>query len=294
MSKLTERAAGVSVLLLSGALGVVVMSRSRPQPQPQPQPEPQPAPHSLSAPLAAAPSQTAVPPPIALPRVWEAALEAPPAPVPMEEARERTAPALETALPAARRSRQARSVTSAPGTTPAATSTAAGEPAGSAPRHPVEGQAVGSAAPPEQRGNVTIRVRPRLGDGVRTFDLIEVTTSIDGQVVATCEGSGLQESKDSVVVFQGTAAPGEHAVNVRAEYRGNGHLVFSYFERYRYIASSRARFTVADGGRSEITIDLVDRGGMSTSFEDRLAIEFLSKVHPREQGDGSLFGRVRP
>jgi hypothetical protein len=122
-------------------------------------------------------------------------------------------------------------------------------------------------------GTVTIRARAKMGTA---FQILKVTSSIDGLEVFSSGGAGLQQGQE-LDLFKGTLPPGEHTLVVVAEYKGDGHRVFSYFDGYRYRARSSTRFQVQNGEKKDMTVDLSDKGGANTAFEDRLAIAFVTR-----------------
>jgi hypothetical protein len=280
MSKGTKRAVGLGILLLCLTAGVATLRHRR----------------SATGPEQGAPVQATAPPPrrAAVPgdspeMGAPAASPEPGAPVGSPEPNTpglAGQTAMETADPPGRdtRPRRKREPTTrwSPGAPPPgaarplASAAPSAAPAEIPAAAPASAPAVEEAPPQKKRGNVAVHVRPRLGGTVPAFQLMTVTTLIDGRVVATSEGKGFESSRP-LEVFTGTLEVGEHALNILAEYRGNGHNVFSYFEGYRYTARSSIRFAVKEGTRSEITVDLLDKGGVTRAFEDRLAIAFIKR-----------------
>jgi len=131
--------------------------------------------------------------------------------------------------------------------------------------------------PQQRRGNVAIEVRPKLGGAVQSFEIVKVAASVDGHEVSALDGKSFGPHKSEVEAWNGTIDAGEHVLNVVVEYHGNGHGVFSYFDGYRYTARSSTHFRVDGGGRSEMKVDLIDKGGVNTAFDKRLAIAFATK-----------------
>ncbi len=106
-----------------------------------------------------------------------------------------------------------------------------------------------------------------------SLHLAKITYLLDGQVVATEEGGKLDQTRD-FEAFNRRTTPGEHTITAIAEFQGNGHGVFSYFDAYRYKARSDHRVTVRESGTTTVTISLYERSGPLVAIENRLAIGF--------------------
>jgi hypothetical protein len=126
-------------------------------------------------------------------------------------------------------------------------------------------------------GNVAIELRPKLGDAVQSFEIVKVAIWVDGREVSALDGKTIGQHKSGVEAWNSTIETGAHILAVNIEYQGNGHHVFSYFNDYRYTARSRTLFRVNEGERLQMLVDLVDKGGMNTSFDKRLAIAFAAE-----------------
>jgi hypothetical protein len=236
------------------------------------------------------------PPPVAAPRVASAPAErnpppppvAPAAPAPAVPAAESDTTALasqsESRGGARKRVRRARreetpsiAGKSDEGAAPLAADVQPAAPApADTPAAPAVAPAADAAPAPKAGSHISIRIRPKLGPTVQDFQIVKVTALIDGRTICVAEGKGFEPDK-GLEVFRGNLEAGEHTLNVLAEYRGNGHSVFSYFDRYRYTARSSTQLRAEEGGKLEITVDLVDRGGANTAFEERLVIAFLQR-----------------
>jgi hypothetical protein len=131
--------------------------------------------------------------------------------------------------------------------------------------------------PQHRRGNVAIEVRPKLGNAVQSFEIVKVAASVDGYEVSALDGKSFGPHRSEVEAWNGTIDAGEHVLNVVVEYHGNGHGVFSYFDGYRYTARSSTHFRLDEGARLQMMVDLIDKGGVNTAFDKRLAIAFAAK-----------------
>ena len=132
-------------------------------------------------------------------------------------------------------------------------------------------------APQNRQGHVAIAVRPKLGAAVQSFDIVKVAASVDGHEVSALDGKSFGPHKDEVEAWNGSIDAGEHVLNIVVEYHGNGHGVFSYFDGYRYTARSSTHFHLNEGAQLQMVVDLIDKGGVNTAFEKRLAIAFGEK-----------------
>jgi hypothetical protein len=125
-------------------------------------------------------------------------------------------------------------------------------------------------------GNVAVELRPKLG-AVQSFEIVKVAISVDGREVSVVDGKSFGQHNNAIEAWSGTIETGAHILAVLVEYEGNGHNVFSYFKGYRYTARSRTLFRVDEGARLHMLVDLVDKGGVNTAFEKRLAIAFAAE-----------------
>jgi hypothetical protein len=128
-----------------------------------------------------------------------------------------------------------------------------------------------AAQPPVEMGMLLGRIHNSVGS---TFRLTKITFFVDGsQVAAQNYPNGLGANAD-VQVFERRVDPGNHTLRALVEYQGNGGGVFSYFEGYRYKASSSHEFTATASTTTQITVVSYEKGGLTTSFQDRLGLAF--------------------
>jgi hypothetical protein len=128
-----------------------------------------------------------------------------------------------------------------------------------------------AAPPPKEMGTVVARIQNSVGS---TFRLTKISFFVDGsQVSAQSYPSGL-EPNANVQVFVGPVDLGNHTLQALIEYQGNGGGVLSYFEGYRYKVSSSHAFTATAHTTTQITVVTYEKGGLLTSFENRLGVAF--------------------
>jgi hypothetical protein len=81
-------------------------------------------------------------------------------------------------------------------------------------------------------------------------------------------------------VFLGPLAPGEHALKLLVNLRGDGTGPTTYLQGYRFEVRSSHAFTIASTGAIEIRTILYERDPLSTKFEERPAIHYDIKTRP--------------
>jgi hypothetical protein len=106
---------------------------------------------------------------------------------------------------------------------------------------------------------------------------VKIAAFVDGLKVAAVDDKTFWEGKPELELWKGALDAGEHVLTVDVAYRGNGHGVFSYFDNYHYNARSSTRFRLDDGARLQMLVDVLDKGGMNTSFDQRLLIAFAQR-----------------
>lgn len=128
-----------------------------------------------------------------------------------------------------------------------------------------------AAPPPKEMGLLVGRIHNSVGS---TFRLTKISFFVDGSQVATQNyPTGLEPNAD-VQVFERRVDLGSHTLRVLVEYQGNSAGVFSYFEGYRYKVSSSHGFTATANTTTQITVVTYEKGGLLTSFDNRLGVAF--------------------
>ncbi len=128
-----------------------------------------------------------------------------------------------------------------------------------------------AAQPPKETGLLIGRFRNAVGS---TFRVTRVSFQMDGAPVAAQDfPNGLEPNAD-VSIFERRVDVGDHALQVVVEYRGNSGDVFSYFDRYGYKLSSARAFTSTANATTQLTVIGYEKGGVLTSFENRLGVAF--------------------
>ena len=118
----------------------------------------------------------------------------------------------------------------------------------------------------------TILHKNKMGN---SFRLIKLVYALDGtQIFSRNDPSGKLHKRKTIEVLTGPMAPGSHTVNVLAVYRGNGHGVFSYLNKYKFTVRSSHTFTVTEGKATRVEVKAFERGGITTPLEKRPAFDF--------------------
>jgi hypothetical protein len=112
-----------------------------------------------------------------------------------------------------------------------------------------------------------------------TFRLIKVVYALDGvQIVNRVDDTGHLADMPEFDVYNGAIQPGNHTLSVQLVYQGSGFGVFSYLKGYKFKASASNTFIAADGKATVVTVVGYEKGGITTSMEDKPAIEFKTNL----------------
>src|SRR4028118_521031 len=75
-------------------------------------------------------------------------------------------------------------------------------------------------------------------------------------------------------VYNGAIQPGSHTISVQLVYQGSGFGVFSYLKSYKFNVKSSHTFVAGEGKATVISVVGYEKGGLTTSMEDKPAVEF--------------------
>ncbi len=122
-----------------------------------------------------------------------------------------------------------------------------------------------------------------------TFRLIKAIYALDGvQIFNKADDSGRLSEMTEFDVYNGAMQPGNHTITVQFVYQGHGFGVFSYLKGYKFKTSSSHTFVAADGKATVLTVVGYEKGGVSTSMEDKPAVDFrVNLVAPEGTGTAS-------
>jgi hypothetical protein len=118
------------------------------------------------------------------------------------------------------------------------------------------------------------------------YRLVKVTYALDGvPILSTADDSGRLSQMQEFDVYNGSIQPGTHTISVQLEYRGNGYGVFSYAKNYKFTVRGSNTFVAADGKATIVSVVGFEKGGMTTSFEEKPDIQFhINTVNPEGLG----------
>jgi hypothetical protein len=120
-----------------------------------------------------------------------------------------------------------------------------------------------------------------------TFKLVRAVYSLDGAPIfnRTDEEGSLSE-RETFEILNGSIVPGDHTLSVNLEFQGWGYGIFSYLKGYHFRVRSQHTFTAPEGKTVQVQIVAYEKGGPTTSLEDRPAIQFNQAVSSGVGGEG--------
>jgi hypothetical protein len=109
-----------------------------------------------------------------------------------------------------------------------------------------------------------------------SYRLVKLVYSLDGvQVFArTDEAAESLYKASSFEIFTGPISPGSHTISVVAVYRGHGYGVFKYLDEFVVQARGTHSFTAGEGKTTKVDVSGYEKGGPTTPFDKRPAIDF--------------------
>lgn len=113
-----------------------------------------------------------------------------------------------------------------------------------------------------------------------SFRMSRLIYALDGQQIFSRidEDSSKLNDLKSVEIFSGPIAPGNHTISVLIEYHGNGYGVFAYLKGYKFTVRSSHTFTASEGKETQINVEGLEKGGITTQLKDRPAVDFKENV----------------
>ena len=117
-----------------------------------------------------------------------------------------------------------------------------------------------------------IRHRNEMG---ASFRMIKVVYALDGvQIFSKADDSGRLSDMQEFDIYNGAIQPGSHTITVQVIYQGHGFGVFSYLKGYKFNVRSSHTFTAGEGRATAVTVVGYEKGGMTTTMEDKPALDF--------------------
>jgi hypothetical protein len=132
--------------------------------------------------------------------------------------------------------------------------------------------------PLQMPGQVTVRVRNFLG---KLYVLTGVAVDLDGtKVYWRTDESGRLGRAGALPTWEWVLPAGHHTVNVELLYHGNGFGPYQYLERYGFTIRREFVFPVKAGRRSDVLVDVVDKGDDRLRLEERPVMHFNTREGP--------------
>jgi hypothetical protein len=117
------------------------------------------------------------------------------------------------------------------------------------------------------------------------FRLVKATFLIDGgPIFNKADESGALADREVIKLFDGPVMPGDHTLSVVLHFRGHGYGIFSYLKGYAFTTRSSRTFTVQEGKAMQLDVVSYEKGGATTSLEDRPDVRYVMNVTDYEGG----------
>lgn len=135
------------------------------------------------------------------------------------------------------------------------------------------------------------------------FRLIQALVVVDGAVQYNrSDESGALADQKEIPIFNGSIPPGDHTVQVKLKFQGNGYGVFTYLRGYKFDVQSAHQWTAVEGKTIGLVATALEKGGVTTPLEQRPTVEWQEKIGalgsaplgaPPASGGGDASGNVQ-
>jgi len=116
------------------------------------------------------------------------------------------------------------------------------------------------------------------------FKLVSVQYALDSQpIFKKVDVDGDLDGIEEKEIFNGNIVPGNHNIAVQEVFQGQGFGFFSYVKGYKFKVTSSYTFTAEEGKIIKVKIVGFERGGITTSLEERPAVRYdiqIEKLTP--------------
>lgn len=111
------------------------------------------------------------------------------------------------------------------------------------------------------------------------FRLIQALFVVDGAVQYNRQDdTGALADQKEIPIFSGAIPPGDHTVQVKLKFQGNGYGVFTYLRGYKFDVTSAHSFTSIEGKTLTLIATALEKGGVTTPLEQRPTVEWQEKI----------------
>jgi hypothetical protein len=111
------------------------------------------------------------------------------------------------------------------------------------------------------------------------FRLIQALVVVDGAVQYNrSDDSGALADQKEIPIFNGSIPPGDHTVQVKLKFQGNGYGVFTYLRGYKFDVQSAHQWTAVEGKTIGLVATALEKGGVTTPLEQRPTVEWQEKI----------------
>ncbi len=118
------------------------------------------------------------------------------------------------------------------------------------------------------------------------FKLTSVQYTLDSQpIFKKIDVDGDLDGIEEKEIFSGNIVPGNHNIAVQMVFQGQGFGFFSYVKGYKFKVTSSYTFTAEEGKIIKVKIVGFERGGITTSLEERPAVRYdiqIEKLTPEK------------
>ena len=118
------------------------------------------------------------------------------------------------------------------------------------------------------------------------FKLTSVQYTLDSQpIFKKIDVDGDLDGIEEREIFSGNIVPGNHNIAVQMVFQGQGFGFFSYVKGYKFKVTSSYTFTAEEGKIIKVKIVGFERGGITTSLEERPAVRYdiqIEKLTPEK------------
>lgn len=111
------------------------------------------------------------------------------------------------------------------------------------------------------------------------FRLIQAIVIVDGAVQYNrADETGALADQKEIPIFNGSIPPGDHTVQVKLKFQGNGYGVFTYLKGYKFDIQSAHQWTAVEGKTIGLVAVALEKGGVTTPLEQRPQVQWEEKI----------------